>query len=213
MTPLGRLLRNRRAGDTHLAWNLPNFQCVPSNSGVGVSHSSDSGGDPAGSRGPTSLGLTSRDFGDGDAIPLAHCAKNIGGDDTSPHLAWTPPPGTAQLLLVVEDIDVPLPKPAVHCAALIDPATAHLGPGALDAPHPANGVRLLRSTIGRGYHGPAPIKGHGPHRYVFQLFALAAPVNDPLGTTALERARPRVFLPAITAPVLARARLTGVYER
>ncbi|MFE2373856.1 YbhB/YbcL family Raf kinase inhibitor-like protein [Streptomyces sp. NPDC059398] len=190
MTLVGRLLHHRRAGETHTAWNLPHLQ------------------------GPELLALTSRDFGDGDALPLRHCAKNIGGADLSPHLAWTtPPPGTAQLLLVVEDIDVPLTRPAAHCVALIDPATGQLDPGALGARKPATGVRVLRSTIGRGYHGPAPIKGHGPHHYTFQLFALAAPVESAPGATPVDRARPRALLTAITAPVLDRGRLTGVYER
>jgi len=190
MTLLGRLLNNRRAGDTHAAWNLPNLQ------------------------GPELLTLTSEHFGDGDAIPLEHAAKHIGGADLSPHLAWTPlPPGTAQLLLVVEDIDVPMAKPAVHCVALIDPSCGHLDAGALNARHPATGVQVLRSTIGRGYHGPGPIKGHGPHRYVFQLFALSAPVGGAPDTTSPDRARPRTLLSAITASVLGRGRLTGVHER
>jgi phosphatidylethanolamine-binding protein (PEBP) family uncharacterized protein len=190
MTLLGRLLKNRRAGETHTAWNLPNL------------------------RGPELLTLTSQDFGDGDTMPLKHCAKQIGGDDLSPQLAWSPlPPGTAQLLLVVEDIDVPMAKPAVHCLALIDPAAGHLEPGALAARQPGPGVRILRSTIGRGYHGPAPVKGHGPHRYVFELFALSTPVDSTPGSTPVDRARPRAFLPTVTATVLGRGRLTGVYER
>ncbi|MFD4559227.1 YbhB/YbcL family Raf kinase inhibitor-like protein [Streptomyces sp. NPDC058469] len=190
MTLLGRLLKNRRAGETHTAWNLPNL------------------------RGPELLTLTSQDFGDGDTMPLKHCAKQIGGDDLSPQLAWSPlPPGTAQLLLVVEDIDVPMAKPAVHCLALIDPAAGHLEPGALAARQPGPGVRILRSTIGRGYHGPAPVKGHGPHRYVFELFALSTPVDSTPGPTPVDRARPRAFLPTVTATVLGRGRLTGVYER
>ena len=190
MTLLGRLLHNRRAGETHTAWNLPNLQ------------------------GPDQLTLTSRDFGDGDTMPLKHCAKQIGGDDLSPELAWSAlPPGTAQLLLVVEDIDVPIPKPAVHCLALIDPTAGHLEPGALSARQPGPGVQVLRSTIGRGYHGPAPIKGHGPHRYVFKLFALSAPVDDASGATPVDRTRPRALLPTVTASVLGRGRLTGVYER
>ncbi|MER7837600.1 YbhB/YbcL family Raf kinase inhibitor-like protein [Streptomyces sp. NPDC096040] len=190
MTLLGRLLNNRRAGDTHTAWNLPNLQ------------------------GPELMVLTSRHFDGGDGIPLEHCAKHIGGADLSPHLAWTPPPpGTAQLLLVVEDIDVPIAKPAVHCLALIDPAAEHLEPGALAARQPGPGVRVLRSTIGRGYHGPAPIKGHGPHRYIFQLFALSTPVDSAPDSTPVDRARPRAVLPAITALVLDRGRLTGVFER
>jgi hypothetical protein len=185
MSPLGTLLRNRRAGETHLAWHLPHLH------------------------GPDSLTLTSRNFSDGAVMPLEQCAKPIGGADLSPHLEWTPlPAGTAQLLLVVEDIDVPMGKPAVHCAALIDPATEHLEPGALGAKQSGPGVRTLRSTIGRGYHGPAPIKGHGPHRYIFQLFALAGPLGSDT-----DRARPRALLAAVTPPVLGRGRLTGVYER
>ena len=190
MTLLGRLLNNRRAGETHLAWNLPNLQ------------------------GPELLTLTSRQFGDGGSMPLEHCAKPIGGEDRSPHLAWNPlPAGTAQLLLVVEDIDVPIGKPAVHCVALIDPATGQLEPGALAAKQPGPGVRVLRSTIGRGYHGPAPVKGHGPHHYVFQLFALESPLDGDPGAVSPDRARPRTLLPAVTAPVLGRGRLTGVFER
>jgi len=184
MTLLGRLLKNRRAGETHLAWNLPNLQ------------------------GPESLTLTSRNFDDGGRMPPAQCAKTIGGDDLSPHLAWsTLPSGTAQLLLVVEDVDVPTAKPAVHCVALIDPAAGPLESGALAAKKPGPGVRVLRSTIGRGYHGPAPIKGHGPHRYVFQLFALSTAADGS------DKARPRAFLPAVPSGVLGRARLTGLYER
>jgi phosphatidylethanolamine-binding protein (PEBP) family uncharacterized protein len=190
MTLLGRLLKNRRSGETQAAWNLPNLQ------------------------GPELLELSSRNFEQGGAIPLDHCAKNIRGRNLSPQLSWNPPPAeTAQLLLVVEDTDVPTPRPAVHCVVLIDPAVQDLAPGALAAGDPAVGVTVLRSVIGRGYHGPAPIKGHGPHHYTFQLFALATPLGATPDGTAPERARPRVLLSSIAAPVLARGRLIGTVER
>lgn len=190
MTLLGRLLHNRHAGEAQSAWTMPHLQ------------------------GPDLLTVTSSSFDDGATMPLETCAKAIHGADLSPHLAWSPlPPGTAQLLLVVEDIDVPLSKPAVHCMALIDPSAGELEPGALTAAQPGPGVRILRSTIGRGYHGPAPIKGHGPHRYVFELFALASSVDGDPGAADPEKARPRVFLSAVAATVLGRGRLTGVYER
>ncbi|MGW8729469.1 YbhB/YbcL family Raf kinase inhibitor-like protein [Streptomyces sp. NPDC055808] len=190
MTLLGRLLKNRRADEAHTAWHLPNLQS------------------------PQGLTLTSNQFTDGEVMPLEHCAKNVGGRDLSPHLGWSPlPSGTAQLLLVMEDIDVPLSKPAVHCVALIDPSCGHLEPGALDGRGPGSGVRLMRSTIGRGYHGPAPIKGHGPHRYIFQLFALATPVAAGNDAKPVDRVRPRALLATVPGPVLARGRLTGVYER
>lgn len=72
---------------------------------------------------------------------------------------------------------------------------------------------MLRSTIGRGYHGPEPIKGHGPHRYTFQLFAFAADLRNHSSLAALDAARSRRILAAITAPVLARGRRTGTFER
>ena len=147
-----------------------------------------------------------------------HAGKRIGGRNLSPGLTWSPPPtGTTQLLLVVEDLDVPLSNPAVHCLALIDQSRLdppdELPPGALAAREPGTGVRILRSTVSRGYHGPEPIKGHGPHRYTFQLFALAGPLGDEALRSALDRSRPRALMSAIAAPVLARGRLVGTFER
>ena len=162
--------------------------------------------------------MTSERFGDGEHIPLEHAGKRIGGKNLSPDLTWSPPPPeTTELLLVVEDLDVPTSKPAVHCLALIDPSRLdspnHLPLGGLSAHEPATGVRILRSTISRGYHGPEPIKGHGPHRYTFQLFALSGETISTVDGTKLERARPRALLSSLTAPITARGRLTGTYER
>jgi phosphatidylethanolamine-binding protein (PEBP) family uncharacterized protein len=186
MGVLGTLLKNRRAGEARLAWNLP------------------------GMSGPQTLDVTSVAFGEGEAIPVEHAGKRAGGRNISPALAWTPPPpGTAELLLVVEDIDVPLGAPFVHCLALITAQVSALPADGLATADPAPGVRVLRSGLGRGYLGPEPIKGHGPHHYVFQVFALATPAV-PAGDPAAGRARPRGFLAAVAGPVLARGRLTGV---
>jgi phosphatidylethanolamine-binding protein (PEBP) family uncharacterized protein len=186
---VGTLLKNRRAGETHLAWNLPGLS------------------------GPETMEVTSGAFGDGEAIPAEHAGKRAGGRNISPPLAWTsPPPGTAELLLVVEDVDVPMRSPFVHGVALIAADVRALPAGGLSAAEPAPGVRMLRSGLGRGYLGPEPIKGHGPHRYVFQLFALAAPAVSARDAAA-GRARPRALLAAVAGPVLARGRLTGVYSR
>jgi hypothetical protein len=198
MLSVGQLLRSRRAGETHLAWNAPNLS------------------------GLDTLTLSSPDFRDGETMPLETTDKRVGGQGRSPRLAWTEPPaGTAELLLVIEDVDVPMGKPFVHGLFRLDPARidpgGQLPAGALTAGAKAAkgspsaappGVRLLRSSMGTGYQGPAPIKGHGPHQYVFQLFALGAPLDD-----SADGARPRDFLARITAPVLVRGRLTGVYER
>lgn len=188
MGVVGTLLKNRRAGETRLAWNLPNLT------------------------GPETLAVTSAAFADGAAIPVVHAGTRAGGREQSPQLGWdAPPAGTSELLVVIEDIDVPTPAPFVHCVAVVSPDAPELAPGALSATDPGAGVRVFRSGFGRGYIGPAPIKGHGPHRYVFQVFALAAPaVADP---DAAHNAKPRALLAAIAGPVLARGRLTGCYER
>jgi hypothetical protein len=52
------------------------------------------------------------------------------------------------------------------------------------------------------------VKGYEPHRYVFELFALPSPV-----TGTVKRFRPRAALGAAGGPVLARGRLSGVFER
>jgi Raf kinase inhibitor-like YbhB/YbcL family protein len=186
---MGKLLKNRRAGQDGLAWNSPNLS------------------------GADTLALSSPDFGSDETIPTVHAGKRLGGEDLSPALSWsTVPAGTAQLLLVIEDPDAPTPKPYNHGIALLDPSVTSLAQGALDAGNPAAGVRLLGSGSSRGYLGPAPIKGHGPHRYVFQLFALGKPLTVGTSETVPDSAKPRDVL-AAASDVLARGRLDGFFER
>jgi phosphatidylethanolamine-binding protein (PEBP) family uncharacterized protein len=192
MAVIGKLLKNARADEARSAWNRPNLL------------------------GPETLTVTSEAFKDGAAIPLPHAGKRLGGSDLSPPLAWSAvPAGTESILLVVEDLDSPFRTPIVHAVALIDPAMTMLDAGALAARSPGEGVRVLRSFLGRGYRGPGPIAGHGPHRYVFQVFALGSTVGTVglAGGVPLDEARPRAVLAAASGPVLARGRLTGTYER
>jgi len=186
---LGTLLKNRRAGEANLAWNLPALA------------------------GPVVLKLRSDGFKHEGDIPQVHAGKRAGGQNLSPALAWTGvPEGTVQLLLVIQDVDAPTRSPFVHSVALFEPDLDILPAGALNAGRSTPGVQVLRSSMGRGYLGPEPIKGHGPHRYTFQLFALATAAAAG-GGAAAEQARPRALLSAVSGPVLAKGRLTGVYER
>ncbi|QIY76219.1 YbhB/YbcL family Raf kinase inhibitor-like protein [Streptomyces sp. RLB1-33] len=190
MTILGTLLKNKRAGEANLAWNLPALA------------------------GPEVLGLHSADFEHEGVIPAAHVGKRAGGENRSPALGWSgTPEGTAQLLLVVQDIDSPTRTPFVHCVALLEPDLVTLPTGALNAGSPVQGVRVLRSGAGRGYLGPEPIKGHGLHRYVFQLFALPTAITSAEGDAPLDAAKPRAVLAAVSGPALARGRLDGLYTR
>jgi phosphatidylethanolamine-binding protein (PEBP) family uncharacterized protein len=167
--------------------------------GAGRSRLSDTGLDA-----PAAIGLQSPAFSDGGAIPQKHAGKGV-GDNVSPPLRWTAPPaGTRQLVLVFEDIDVPLPRPLLHTIAMIEPGVDHLDEGGLAPETP--GLRFVRTMLGRGYLGPRPIPGHGAHHYRFHLLALARPVPDTVSTAS-------AVLAAMRGQVLARGTLTGTYQR
>jgi Raf kinase inhibitor-like YbhB/YbcL family protein len=182
--PLGVLLRNRRAGQHTLVWARPDLQA------------------------PENFTLTSPAFEHGAPIPEKHRGR-LRGPNISPALTWTPPPaGTAELLLIVQDPDVPMGRPAVHALTLgIDPSLAGIPENALTDPSPVPGLRHGKGAMGhRGYAGPMPIRSHGPHAYVFQLFALDQATALPAAFTLDE------VIAAIAGHVIGRARLDGTYE-
>lgn len=180
---IGRLLRTVHAGDAHLAWQHPQLQSE------------------------ASLSLTSSAFADGAAMSAPQAAAATGGENRSPPLAWSGVPATAlQLALIVEDPDAPLPRPVVHAViAGIDPQLDGLAEDALRAP---STLKLGKAFLGRiGYSGPAPVPGHGPHRYLFQLFALDRRLSLPAAPTRAQ------LVAAMAGHVVARGRLVGCYER
>lgn len=182
--PLGRALRNRRAGHQTLAWARPGLQA------------------------PEHFTLSSPAFDHGAPIPGRHRGR-LFGPNISPALTWTPPPaGTAELVLIVQDPDVPFRKPATHAlTAGIGPSLSGIPENGLAHPSPVAGLRHGRGGLGRrGWAGPMPVRSHGPHSYVFQLFALDRQSGLPAGFTLADA------LHAMTGHVIARARLDGTYE-
>ena len=154
---------------------------------------------------PESITFTSSSFTDGGAMPRSSAGKGI-GDNTSPPLRWDGlPPGTRQLVLVMDDVDVPLPRPLLHTIAVLEPTLDGVAAGSL-RPGTA-GIRFIRADLGHcGYAGPRPIPGHGPHRYRFHVFAIDEPIPDAV-TTA------KTLLAAMSGRVVARGMPTGTYER
>jgi Raf kinase inhibitor-like YbhB/YbcL family protein len=182
--PLGYALRHRRAGHHTLAWARPQLYA------------------------PESFTLTSPAFDHGTPIPERHRGRLFRAN-ISPALAWTPPPaGTAELVLIVQDPDVPFAKPATHALTLgIDPTLRGIPENGLTHPSPIGGLRHGRGGLGRrGWAGPLPIRSHGAHSYVFQLFALDYQPELPSTFTL------RDVLHAMIGHVIARARLDGTYE-
>lgn len=182
--PIGLALRNRRAGHHTLAWARPDLQAAEN------------------------FILTSPAFEHGTPIPEHYRGKFLGAN-ISPAIAWTTPPaGTAELALIVQDPDVPVGKPATHALTFgIDPAIGGVPENGLTHPSPIDGLKHGKGPLGRlGWAGPKPPRSHGPHSYVFQLFALDRHADLPDRFTVDDA------LSAISGHVIGRARLDGTYE-
>jgi len=180
------LLRNVHAGEKHLAWN-----------------------DPVVSSAPNTIVLASDDFEAGGAIPIRFAGKGV-GENISPSLKWSNiPANTVELVLVMEDPDAPWPRPFVHLvAAGISPSTTGLSVGALSSDAASLGITLGTGTLGRpGYSGPRAPVGFGPHRYIFEIFALSKKI-DLAGPPKLSE-----LLPKMDKSVLGRGKLEGIFEQ
>ncbi len=182
--PIGLALRNRHAGHSTLVWARPDLQARES------------------------FTLTSPAFDHGAALPERYRGR-VFGANISPALAWTAPPaGTAELVLIVQDPDAPPRTPATHALAIgIDPSLGGIPESGLSSPSPVPGIRHGRGPLGhRGWAGPMPPRSHGPHSYVFQLFALDYQSELPDKFTLADT------IHAMAEHVIARARLDGTYE-
>jgi Raf kinase inhibitor-like YbhB/YbcL family protein len=143
--------------------------------------------------------LTSSAFAPGGSISRRHTCD---GEDRSPPLSWSAPPaGTRSLALILDDPDAPGGRFIHWLAWGISPDTGGLAEGEAA---PLEG----RNDFGAaGYRGPCPPRGHGPHRYRFQLHAVAEDLRLASGAGVQELER------ALTAKDLAVAELVGTYER
>jgi Raf kinase inhibitor-like YbhB/YbcL family protein len=180
---LGRLLRRVHAGEHKLLWNDPRLAAP----------------------GPA-LRLSSPAFEAGGRLPLRYAGVGV-GENLSPPLRWSEVPAQArELVLVLEDPDAPLPWPFVHLMVFgIAPDCTELKEGALSTI--ASTGRFGANTFRRrSYAGPRALPGHGPHRYVFQLFALSRAVNPDVSTR-------RELLEGAAGGVLRRGRLDATFER
>jgi len=149
--------------------------------------------------------LTSPAFKAGDTIPTKHTCD---GEDLSPALAWTDPPGgTKSFALICDDPDAPRGT-WVHWVLYAVPASARRLPeGVKTTPTLDEGSRQGTNDFRKiGYGGPCPPPGPA-HRYFFKLHALDATLDLPPGASkaALEK--------AMEGHTLGRAELMGRYAR
>ena len=156
---------------------------------------------------PSGIVVTSPAFAAGATMPARFTAD---GEGVSPPLRWTGVPSGAQgVVVLVEDADSPTPRPLVHAILPGLPGVdGSLDEGAMPGPNRGGDLAAGRNSFLRaGWLPPDPPPGHGPHRYVFQVFALDA---VPQAGTAPGR---RAMVAAMSGHVLAKGEMIGLYGR
>ncbi|MFP5296490.1 MAG: YbhB/YbcL family Raf kinase inhibitor-like protein [Alphaproteobacteria bacterium] len=112
--------------------------------------------------------LTSNDIVDGGVLPDAQVKAK---GSTSPHLRWSGAPDrTKSYAVTCYDPDAPTGSGFWHWTVANIPAgVTELPTG---GPVPAGAVEGRTDYGEPGFGGAAPPPGHGPHRYIFTVFAV-----------------------------------------
>ncbi len=120
-----------------------------------------------------SFTLTSADVRDGEPMDATYAHPSVGGEDLSPHLAWSGfPAETKGFVVTCFDPDAPTGSGFWHWVLVNLPA------GVTELPRGASGDALGGAFAVRNdysqqdYGGAAPPSGDHPHRYLFAVHAL-----------------------------------------
>ena len=157
--------------------------------------------------GNAAIQLQSDAFDDNQPMPMRYTADGAGA---SPPLQWSGvPDGAGSLVLLVEDPDAPIPQPFVHAIVVgLPPRDGSLYEGELQRAGRNGRLKLGRNSFLQAtWLPPDPPRGHGVHRYAFQLFALkdSPPFADTPGRDEVEE--------ALRRSAIASGCLVGTYER
>lgn len=150
--------------------------------------------------------LTSNDIADGGVLPDAQVQAR---GNTSPHLTWSgAPEGTKSYAVTCYDPDAPTGSGFWHWTVANIPAeVAELAAGASPSGLPTGAVEGRTDFGSPGFGGAAPPPGHGPHRYIFTVFAVDV---DRLDVTPDNSGA--VFGFNLHFHTLAKASITATYE-
>jgi len=157
--------------------------------------------------------LTSTAWSDGGQIPVKYTQA---GDQMSPPLAWSNvPENIASFVLIVHDVDSAIGTGAddiLHWMLWNIPgATRSLAEGVQQGPQLADGTRQI-SASGPYYRGPGALAAGPPHHYVFELFALDAPLDVPPVGASPPQTRAAVVA-AMAGHVRGKAVYSGLFKR
>jgi len=150
--------------------------------------------------------LTSTDLTDGGALGQDQVYS---GGNRSPQLSWSgAPEGAKSFAVTCYDPDAPTGSGFWHWTVANIPADVTSLAAAASSDGLPKGAVEGRTDFGApGFGGAAPPAGHGPHRYIFTVFAVD---TDALEVTPDNSGA--VFGFNLHFHTLARASITGIYE-
>tara|TARA_B100000315_G_scaffold215210_1_gene214343 strand:- start:6372 stop:6923 length:552 start_codon:yes stop_codon:yes gene_type:complete len=149
--------------------------------------------------------ISSSEFKNSHIIPSLFTCE---GKDISPPLKWLKKPeGTKSFVLTCVDPDAPVGT-WVHWICWNIPAGTLNFNKNIPSSDQKSMTQGMNSWGRIGYNGPCPPPGHGPHRYIFTLFALDLPELSLKSSSQwweLKR--------AMDGHILGKTKLMGKYER
>lgn len=152
-----------------------------------------------------SYSISSNAFKDGERIPAKYTCEGL---NVSPFLEWSEPPaGTEFFVLMADDPDAPAGTFTHWVLFNIPVGIRRLDEGISTQECQANGAVHGMTDFGTiGYGGPCPPRGT-VHHYRFTIYALDRAVDLEAGVSQKQ------VLDAMKGHILARSRLTGLYQR
>ena len=152
--------------------------------------------------------LTSNDIRDGGVLPDAQVKAK---GDVSPHLVWSgAPEGTKSYAVTCYDPDAPTGSGFWHWTVANIPAEVKelaTGAGSPGGDLPKGAIQGRTDYGHPGFGGAAPPPGHGPHRYIFTVFA-----GDTERLDVIADNSGAVFGFNLHFHTLAKASITATYE-
>jgi hypothetical protein len=150
---------------------------------------------------------------DGGHIPAKYTQA---GDQVSPSWTWSNvPEGVVSFVLIAHDVDAASGSgtdDVLHWMLWNIPvATRSLGEGAAQGPQLPDGTRQI-SASGPYYRGPGAAATGPAHHYVFELFALDAPIDVPAVGASPAQTRAAVAA-AMAGHVRGKAAYVGLFKR
>jgi len=143
-------------------------------------------------------------FKNEDVIPVKYTCEGV---DVSPPLKWEKVPNAVSYAVIVEDPDAP-GGTFIHWV-MYNVKVNELPENVEKRERTSYGLQGLNDFGRIGYNGPCPPRGHGYHRYYFNIYAL----STELSLKSVRKVTAESLKDAMEGYVIAVGTLMGKFKR